>query len=1195
MSNEKQQMDFYQVGGSLPSDAPTYIVRDSDRELYNCLSAGEFCYVLNSRQTGKSSLQLRVMQQLEATGFACSVIDLSLLTGEANSSEKLYNGIMYMLVRDFSVMTLPEFNQWHRERESLSPVQRLHALIDEKLLTQVKRPIIIFIDEVDSVLNLPFSADDLFALIRYYYNHRPNQPAYNRLTFTISGVATPQDLIRDPQRTPFNIGHRIELNGFHFQEALPLARGLTSVAEQPETVLKAILDWTDGQPFLTQKLCRLVHTCESPIPAGQEHQCIESLVPEQIIKNWEAQDDPPHLRTIRERLLHDERQAIQLLAMYQQILQQGKIDAGDSPEQVALLLSGIVKKTGQTLQPSNPIYTYIFNKSWVERTLANLRPYSDAFNAWLKSGDESQLLRGEALQEAQAWAADKSLSDWDHRFLRASQNLSERETQQALVRERRLAWALRLLSIGFAVALAVIVGQNLKLERINKTVKIQRNSYKALRTFQNQGNELNSLFTAMEAGQDLKELVDPQTSLSEYPTVISMQALKKIRDHIHRRNQLLKPSIKINDIQWGPNGPEDKSQFAVIGNDGTVQFWNNLSQKTKKEELIEDKNIAHARFINGDVLIVYGNSNKVYLSTHSGQSETVTLQNHNDSVDKVIFSPDKRLIATADGAGEIRIWKCSGISLNSEEDQVTCSDQPRFNFKSQQENVKRLQFTPDGELVVAGTNGKIQVFGLDGKQQPPKTKWKSPLDLKWQSEFSNSGTYGAIDFSSNTYHFVETHAQGNLRVWSYSSDKNSTGKIEKKWSTEENRIDNIQYTPDGKYFATLGSDQTIRLWDESGNKIDQWELAGSHPIDFSFKSGEPNEQESRYPLVVTKANGGIVRGIMGKGLSNASEEGLPTCETDTIELPNRSYLATFSTNTFELFNVNCNSQLPSENSNLRKCDNLKDDGNITSLQWSPDGKNFVVSRLNGKITLWKQSSQQLNNSCPKPKQTFDSSEDFSKELKNVSSTSLGPDANWIAAVGNTDKVELKSISDDKDNTLNMPPGNVKSVDFSPNREHIAAVTLSATVQIWKKNSNWSNNVEKLDPFQIPHTKIERLRYGPKGEILVLGTTPKSDQVSISLVAATGSKAGEPIGEYNLKSAYQVKDVGFAYSEEKRYIFAVYSNDQDSDQVQFWRFRDFQARIERGCNWLEPYLETHKEKVKVKELEVCRRNQSQEDK
>lgn len=51
--------NFYVTGGTLPQDAPSYVERRADRDLFDGLLKGEFCYVLTSRQMGKSSLMVR--------------------------------------------------------------------------------------------------------------------------------------------------------------------------------------------------------------------------------------------------------------------------------------------------------------------------------------------------------------------------------------------------------------------------------------------------------------------------------------------------------------------------------------------------------------------------------------------------------------------------------------------------------------------------------------------------------------------------------------------------------------------------------------------------------------------------------------------------------------------------------------------------------------------------------------------------------------------------------------------------------------------------------------------------------------------------------------------------------------------------------------------------------------------------------
>jgi len=55
--------EFYAAsGGTLEINAPSYITRQADEDLYQHLLKGNYCYVLNSRQTGKSSLLARVAQ-----------------------------------------------------------------------------------------------------------------------------------------------------------------------------------------------------------------------------------------------------------------------------------------------------------------------------------------------------------------------------------------------------------------------------------------------------------------------------------------------------------------------------------------------------------------------------------------------------------------------------------------------------------------------------------------------------------------------------------------------------------------------------------------------------------------------------------------------------------------------------------------------------------------------------------------------------------------------------------------------------------------------------------------------------------------------------------------------------------------------------------------------------------------------------
>jgi myosin heavy subunit len=183
---------------------------------------------------------------------------------------------------------------------------------------------------------------------------------------------------------------------------------------------------------------------ESLIPSGEEELWIENLVRSHIIENWESQDEPEHLRTIRDRILSNEQRAGYLLELYQQIWDSGEVAANNSEEEARLQLSGIVVKQGGKLRVYNRIYREVFDRSWIDRAFGNLRPYSEAFRGWKDSDyQDDWLLRGAVLQEAQAWAKGKTLSYLDQQFLAACEKkeIEERiavaDKEAELERERK--------------------------------------------------------------------------------------------------------------------------------------------------------------------------------------------------------------------------------------------------------------------------------------------------------------------------------------------------------------------------------------------------------------------------------------------------------------------------------------------------------------------------------------------------------------------------------------------------------------------------------------------------------------------------------------------------------------------------------------------------------------------------------------
>ncbi len=375
-------------------DARLYVHRDADRQLRRGLEdMGRPSYVLVARQMGKTNLLLNARRELQTEADHFVYVDLS---NPPSTVREHFRGIVDSALdsSDQRFAATTKAIEQIRGR-NLAP-HKEHELELRQLLNDISGKLVIILDEIDALTTSPFS-DQVFSHIRSIYFSRVTISAYSRLTYILSGVAEPAELIKNPKLSPFNIGEKIYLDDFSVDE-FEIFLSKTGLPFSDD-VSSAIYGWLKGNPRMTWDVCSEL---EDHILRGLtvSPQAVDEVIQKLYLTSF---DRAPvdHIRTLTESSPALRRALVEL--------RYGKGATISDSARAQLYLAGIVGSRGSELRIKNRVIDETLSEQWlrdVERKQLGLRGMANEHLAQSRYREALELFK-ECLQSAELNAAER--------------------------------------------------------------------------------------------------------------------------------------------------------------------------------------------------------------------------------------------------------------------------------------------------------------------------------------------------------------------------------------------------------------------------------------------------------------------------------------------------------------------------------------------------------------------------------------------------------------------------------------------------------------------------------------------------------------------------------------------------------------------------------------------------------------------